>query len=452
MSALERERDKTEEKEVSSFDSNSISPGTKFMDHLTKYVEWYIRKRVTESWAFEVIFSNEKVCGEGEHKCYQFIRKFGVPTETYCIHGMDADLIMLSMGTQLPSFWILREEPNRRDVEFYAIDVADARRELVEMMRWQGKDYTYDDRSAINDFIFMCFTVGNDFLPHIPAIEIIQNGIEFMLDVYKNTGSAYGHLTETTTSGLRFRKKALAVFLGTVSQYEKGVLEDKLTQKDKFFPDTLLERYASVKEGKWELDLESYRNAYYREKVGISEEKLEKFSHEYLEGMQWVLTYYSQGVPSWTWKFPYHYAPFSSTITKYVESFSFRDYAPSNPSTPFFQLLSILPPKSASLLPAPLNSLLASPESPLAPYCPEKVEVDLSGKRQSWEGVVLLPMIDQALVKGVYNEKVEKVEERERGRDKLGQSFTYRRGPRKYMYKSFYGDFVAITEVKPIQL
>lgn len=27
------------------FDSNCITPGTKFMDYLTKYIDWYIRKR-----------------------------------------------------------------------------------------------------------------------------------------------------------------------------------------------------------------------------------------------------------------------------------------------------------------------------------------------------------------------------------------------------------------------
>ncbi len=30
----------------------------------------------------------------------------------------------------------------------------------------------------------MCFMVGNDFLPHIPSIEIMTNGIESMLAFY----------------------------------------------------------------------------------------------------------------------------------------------------------------------------------------------------------------------------------------------------------------------------
>jgi 5'-3' exonuclease len=48
----------------------------------------------------------------------------------------------------------------------------------------------------------MCFTVGNDFLPHIPGIEILEGGIDFMIDVYKNTCSSYGHLTKKSDKNL----------------------------------------------------------------------------------------------------------------------------------------------------------------------------------------------------------------------------------------------------------
>jgi 5'-3' exonuclease len=53
------------------FDQNSITPGTKFFDELSRYIDWYIRKKISECdiWQnFLVIFSNEKVPQEGEHK------------------------------------------------------------------------------------------------------------------------------------------------------------------------------------------------------------------------------------------------------------------------------------------------------------------------------------------------------------------------------------------------
>ncbi len=438
-----------------SFDSNSITPGTKFMDFLTKYIDWYIRKKMSEKnslWSkLEVVFSNEKSPGEGEHKIINFIRQNNNKDESYCIHGMDADLIMLALGTHHPNFYILREEPMDPSFNFYLINIGEVYQQLGEIMRWNDSDrYKYSVECAINDFIFMCFTVGNDFLPHVPSMEIIEGSIDFMFDVYINVCESYGHLTKITENGPYFRKKSVKMFMGNISQYEQGVLEEKMNHKDRFFPDPILEAHVELKEGKYNLDIKSYRNNYYD--VNFDTKDIRKLCHNYLEGMQWVLSYYTRGVPNWKWKFPHHYAPFAHTIAKFIGSFKFPTYSQTQSTVPFIQLLSVLPPKSSHLLPKPLNTLLSSTNSPLSKYCPDNFNIDLSGKRAEWEGTVILPIVDYTIVEHAYYQLLQKVDKRELKRNRLGKSFVYTPNASEHEFRSFYGNIKCTVSTRTIEL
>jgi 5'-3' exoribonuclease 2 len=42
-----------------------------------------------------------------------------------------------------------------------------------------------DLERIVDDFVFMCFLVGNDFLPHIPALKIVDGGIDCLIVLYK---------------------------------------------------------------------------------------------------------------------------------------------------------------------------------------------------------------------------------------------------------------------------
>lgn len=437
-SAMEKD-----EEEMNKFDSNCITPGTKFMDYLTKYVDRFIKQRISEDprWRnLEVVFSNEKAPGEGEQKCMNYIRCYGEPGDSYCIHGLDADLIMLTLSTHIRDFYILRDDLYDFSNEFLCIRMSNVRDELVEVLRWQSEKFAFDPETSINDFVFLCFTVGNDFLPHIPSLEIIENGIEVILDVYRDVGRSYGHITRKVNGKIQFNPASFEVFLGTISQFEKNILEDKLNKKDVYFPDPLLEECATLIEGKYVLDIERYRQQYYN--VHFPEEiDIQQICHEYFEGLQWVLSYYTRGVPNWKWQFPYHYAPSASILAQHLSTFVFPTYGRTIPFPPFQQLLSVLPPKSANLIPEPLNLLLTDNRSPIKPFCPDEFNVDLSGKRKEWEGIVILPVMDIEVMRTAYFEKIGLVNQRELTRNISGRSYVYLYTPNsKGIFKSFYGD------------
>ena len=59
-----------------------------------------------------------------------------------------------------------------------------------------------------------------------------------------------------------------------------------------------------------------YRNAYYHGKFGKKLTKDFRFimKNEWVRAMQWIMHYYYNGVQSWGWYYPFHYAPFLSDI------------------------------------------------------------------------------------------------------------------------------------------
>jgi 5'-3' exoribonuclease 2 len=243
------------------FDSNVITPGTPFMGRLAEALKFYVRKKqnTDKGWKnIKVIVSDASVPGEGEHKAMHYIRQQRAcangggydPNTRHVVYGLDADLIMLALATHEPHFHILREvvfqqKPNESAqnggagaIDKNAKQIAIARKPFqllsVTILREYlaldlnphvlPQTFTVDRERLFDDFVFMCFFVGNDFLPHSPTLEIREGAIDLLMTIYKQElGNLGGHLVEDGTPNLR----RVGQFVRAVAQFEEQIFQKR---------------------------------------------------------------------------------------------------------------------------------------------------------------------------------------------------------------------------------
>jgi len=255
------------------WDSNVITPGTKFMLNLSEYIRFYIRKRISTDKAWKditVIFSDASVPGEGEHKIMAHVRLQRTqpdynPNLVHILHGLDADLIMLALATHEAHFYILREEvlfgrrgaeeaERRREQSGFrdkqraldegagaeAMDLLENKtkplqrisipilREYLAFEFQQCNHVPFPEVSferLIDDIVFLCFFVGNDFLPHLPSLDIRDGALDFLFNVYKRVLPTLGDYI--TNHGGEVNLSHVDVILSEVGSIEDYVFSLK---------------------------------------------------------------------------------------------------------------------------------------------------------------------------------------------------------------------------------
>jgi len=255
---------------------------------------------------------------------------------------------------------------------------------FLEFKPRENFSYIYVLERIVDDFAFMCMLIGNDFLPPLPHLDIASGGLNLLVRSYKEIQrDLKGYLT----LGSKMHLGRVEIFLEKLSSEAEGVY---------FF-----------KKNKYSKDSEkiiNYKSDYYQSKFGTDFGEVKNFpllkmlKENYIEGLNWCLSYYHSGCPSWDWFFPGYFGPLCSDL--YGLSDLNIKFKKGRPFEPLTQLLAVLPPKSSNLLPQNLADLMVEKDSPISDFYPENFQIDMNGKRNIWEGIVLLPFIEQEKLLG----------------------------------------------------
>ena len=425
-----------------------ITPGTDFMSLLSSRISHHFLHSELKYRVEKIIVSAADEPGEGEHKMFQYMRDNNSKSETVAVYGLDSDLIMLSIFHCLlfENIFIFREAPEfmkssipitpTQPNEPYFLDIGLLSGAILNEMQCTEPVLVQSSQctakctakctepvqctvqTRIYDYIFLCFFLGNDFLPHFSALNIRTHGIQVLLDTYKKFIGNYPERSFITTTvnelGKVDRKinwRWAALFISELAKFEHQLILEEHVARDKFgkrvYPDTTPkdkenafnnipiiyraeEQYIYPQEKFWE-------ERYYKTLFQIDKKRdgdIRNLCLNYLEGLEWVFKYYTQRCPDWLWKYNYNYPPLLADLQRFVPHFE-TDFIKPNMNTPFLpkvQLAYVLPREQLYLLGLKNEQIMH--DAYLHVY-PQTVEFQWTFCRYFWEAHVKLPEISK---------------------------------------------------------
>jgi 5'-3' exonuclease len=385
-------------KKESLWDSCAITPGTIFMANLNSVLKAYFadKKYYNNSDAIiNVVLSLSDEHGEGEHKLFAILRQNNVlHNKTNVLYGMDSDLFMLSLNhlKYTQNIFLYRETPlfissldkSLDPKEKYIININILATIIYFVLTNQDNcannnlivEHSNSYYNKIEDYIFICFLLGNDFLPHFPAINIRINGFTILLELYKKIFGLNEFIINNGSINWHSFKKYIKQIAENEEKFIKEVYNIRDKQGKKYYPETSSEEieYKFSVMPSWDLNIEHYINPfeedwqhrYYYSLCSIDSRSkdynanIKLLCTNYLETLQWVYYYYSNKCKNWTIHYKYHYPPLLCDLYTYIPYFNSEltindDYSILNTNV---LLAYVLPKHSLHLLPENIHNHL----------------------------------------------------------------------------------------------
>ena len=446
------------DKPIPNFWNNSaITPGTLFMEKLHHSITKWCKEQ-----KLQVIYSSCNTPSEGEHKLLQFIRNNQKEDKhfSYVLYGLDADLIFLALSTNSDNIFLLREanqmNKNESSEKLNYVSIKVMKECIVETMRNEYMenliepiDIKLNNNNLINDFIFLCYLLGNDFLPHLPSLNIHKDGIEYLLNSYMEVffelQTDKDNYLLDISSKIKINMDFLQKIIAKLAEKEEAILREHFAEGRRRMKSNSSDDYEKeifkienlqfkindpIKLGS-DNPIE-WRKRYYEHYFGCtSEESIEDFCKlfvkNYLIGIKWVTMYYFDKCPSWDWYFPYEHPPFLSDILKYIGEVKLNklSFSEGKPLKPFVQLLCVLPQQSNYLMPNCLKKLMTNGRSSLSHLYPTDFEQDFLNKSKYWMAIPYLPPLEIDFVKYIYTKYQNELTKEDEFRNRTCENYIF---------------------------
>jgi 5'-3' exonuclease len=305
------------------WDTNLISPGTPFMKKLSlKLHEVYSDTKY--------IISDSDIPGEGEHKILQKIKC--AYTMNHVIYGLDADLIMLSLVSLTSDIYLLREktEYNIENLtgEYIYMNI-DSLKTCIS-----SKLPNIPENIAIDDYIFMCFFLGNDFIKNSPSLNLRYNGLDALITIYNSVQRDYHYSFQLINRQNKdiLNYEYLKRFIERLEQGETKRLVQmisirkkqnhrckrnlsKIIDKSEF--NEYKEYNLPILQIQQELHIFKDKDWIHRYNAYLDVDE-DTISCEYIKSLIWTAHYYFRECRRWDYAYDYSHAPSLYDLNKYI--------------------------------------------------------------------------------------------------------------------------------------
>jgi 5'-3' exonuclease len=433
------------------WDSNKITPGTLFMDKLASSLQKFrIELLENKKKCFyspkNIIISDSNEPGEGEHKMMKIIStklNYNI-NEKICIYGLDADLIMLSLMNKLSDSIILirdntfNKKLSEQNRNYMYVDILKLKKYICKDLRSENKNLTIEtitDTNLLNDYIFLCFLLGNDFLEHIPSLMIKENGINLLVKSYNlvintkkykklvdldgigSVGDGIGSVGDGGNINLHMLRDIFYHLSKSEEYFFKNVYSVyKMKNTNCIYKDVYdldnsnFQKIYFYKNDILKLNEKGYKKRYYNFYGVEFDESNMEICKDYIIGLHWILGYYTGHIhDNWDWFYNHEAIPFASDIFTYLLTNQLDlvfDFEKTLPNTQLEQLFMVLPRDSLLDIIGKIDKKLLDKSKrifntyseELEKYYPKTIALELINKEYLWQSKIFLQPFNKKIL------------------------------------------------------